>query len=224
MTSGHEPLSHLIRHAEVRILVDFRELQGTLSLPRGCQSVVIFAHGSGSGRFSPRNQFVASVLQASGIGTLLMDLLGEDEEQQRATVFDIELLAHRLEAAVGWLGSEPTVQGCRFGYFGASTGAAAALVAAARRLAEVYAIVSRGGRPDLAADELPHVQAPTLLIVGGSDDVVMALNEKAFSALRCPKRLVIVPGASHLFREPGTLEVVASLAAEWFTNPGSSSE
>jgi putative phosphoribosyl transferase len=161
-------------------------------------------------------------LQSAGIGTLLMDLLEEDEEDDREKVFDIELLAGRLQSAADWLRTQGETRKCRLGYFGASTGAAAALVAAARRPDEVYAIVSRGGRPDLAAADLPRVKAPTLLIVGGDDDVVIALNEEALAMLGCPKQLVIIPGATHLFPEPGALEQVARLASEWFTHPGRS--
>ena len=168
------------------------------------------------------NQFVARSLQAAGIGTLLMDLLEEDEEDDREKVFDIELLAERLQSATDWLRGQPDTRSCRLGYFGASTGAAAALVAAARRPQGVAAIVSRGGRPDLAADDLPCVKAPTLLIVGGNDDVVITLNEKALALLRCPKQMIVIPGATHLFPEPGALEEVAGLASEWFTNPGRS--
>lgn len=211
-----------ISQTEVQIPANGHQLKGVLSLPAGCKSVVVFAHGSGSGRFSPRNQFVAGALQSAGIGTFLMDLLEEHEEDDREKVFDIELLAERLQNAADWLRCQSETQKCRFGYFGASTGAAAALVAAARRPEDIYAVVSRGGRPDLAADDLSRVKAPTLLIVGGNDDVVIALNEEAQALLRCPKQLVVVPGASHLFPEPGALEEVARLASEWFTNPGRS--
>jgi putative phosphoribosyl transferase len=178
--------------------------------------VVAFAHGSGSGRFSPRNQFVARVLQGAGLATLLLDLLEEEEADDREKVFDIGLLAERLQGAAAWLGQEPASRALRLGYFGASTGAGAALVAAARAPAAVGAVVSRGGRPDLAGDYLPLVQAPTLLIVGGNDEVVIELNEEALQLLRCPKEQVIVPGATHLFEEPGTLEEVARLAKGWF--------
>jgi putative phosphoribosyl transferase len=205
---------------EVEIPSDGHRLKGTLSLPAGCQSIVVFAHGSGSGRFSPRNQFVAGALQSAGVGTLLMDLLEEDEEDDREKVFDIELLAGRLQSAADWLRQQSQTGKCRLGYFGASTGAAAALVAAARQPERVEAVVSRGGRPDLAADDLPSVKAPTLLIVGGDDDIVITLNEEALAQLRCPKQLVIIPGATHLFPEPGALEEVARLAAAWFTHPG----
>jgi putative phosphoribosyl transferase len=193
-----------------------RTLDGVLVVPPAATGVVAFAHGSGSGRFSPRNQFVARALQEGGLATLLLDLLEEDEAGDRKKVFDIGLLAGRLQSAADWLGDEPATRELPLGYFGASTGAGAALVAAARAPAAVRAVVSRGGRPDLAGDALPLVAAPTLLIVGGDDDVVVGLNEQALARLRCPKELVIVPGATHLFEEPGTLEEVARLAREWF--------
>lgn len=193
-----------------------RRLSGILHVPPGAVGVVAFAHGSGSGRFSPRNQFVARVLQQAGLATLLLDLLEEEEAEDREKVFDIELLAERLQSAGDWLRQQPDTKSLRLGYFGASTGAGAALVAAARNPAPVGAVVSRGGRPDLACAYLPAVQAPTLLIVGGYDDVVIELNEQAFHQLHCPKDMVIVPGATHLFEEPGTLEEVARLAKEWF--------
>ncbi len=193
-----------------------RRLSGILNAPPGAQGVVAFAHGSGSGRFSPRNQFVARTLQEAGLATLLLDLLETDEAEDRDKVFDIELLAERLQSAANWLRRDPATGALRLGYFGASTGAGAALVAAARQSAEVDAVVSRGGRPDLAKHHLSSVKAPALLIVGGHDDVVIELNEEALRLLRCPKKLVIVPGATHLFEEPGTLEEVSRLAKEWF--------
>jgi putative phosphoribosyl transferase len=177
---------------------------------------VAFAHGSGSGRFSPRNQFVARVLQQAALATLLLDLLEEEEAEDRNNVFDIGLLANRLQSAADWLRQEPATGALPLGYFGASTGAGAALVAAARQPAGVKAVVSRGGRPDLASSYLLLVQAPTLLIVGGHDDVVIELNEQALRRLHCRKQLIIVPGATHLFEEPGTLEEVARLAKDWF--------
>jgi putative phosphoribosyl transferase len=189
---------------------------GSLHVPAGAPGVVAFAHGSGSGRLSPRNQFVARVLQEAGLATLLLDLLEEEEAEAREKVFDIELLAERLQSAADWLRRAPATTALRLGYFGASTGAGAALVAAAREPASVGAVVSRGGRPDLARDHLASVQAPTLMIVGGNDDMVLRLNEQALRLLTCPKELVIVPGATHLFEEPGTLEEVARLAKEWF--------
>ena len=178
--------------------------------------MVVFAHGSGSGRFSPRNQFVARVLQESRLGTLLIDLLEEDEADDRSRVFDIGVLTDRLQAATDWLAIQPEVRGKPLGYFGASTGAAAALRAAARKPGSVAAIVSRGGRPDLARESLSQVTAPTLLIVGGDDEIVVDLNREAYGLLKSQKQLDIVPGASHLFSEPGALEEVARLAEEWF--------
>jgi len=179
---------------------------------------VLFAHGSGSGRQSPRNQSVAQTLRSRGLGTLLFDLLTANEEREDALTrshrFDIRLLAHRLSAATDW--ALKTNPGMSLGYFGASTGAAAALVAAAQSEAPVRAIVSRGGRPDLAVDVLGKVKAATLLIVGSQDTGVIELNEEAFAALNCPKRLKLIPGASHLFEEPGALAQVADMAAEWF--------
>jgi len=202
---------------QVEILSGGRKLNGILSVPSGAGGVVAFAHGSGSGRFSPRNQFVARVLQDAGLATLLLDLLEEEESHDREKVFDIELLAERLQSAADWLSQDPATKAMRLGYFGASTGAGAALVAAARAPAMIGAVVSRGGRPDLADEYLLAVEAPTLLIVGGNDDVVIQLNEQALRRLRCPKELIIVPSATHLFAEPGTLEAVARLATGWFT-------
>jgi len=193
-----------------------RLVSGILSVPREPLAVVAFAHGSGSGRFSPRNQFVAQALSDAGLATLLIDLLEEDEAQDRRKVFDIELLAARLQHAAAWLGQDPETCGLQVGYFGASTGAAAALVAAARGPERIGAVVSRGGRPDLAWDDLPAVAAPTLLLVGGRDEDVLELNRRALALLRCPKELVVIPGATHLFPEPGALEEVARLAARWF--------
>jgi len=192
-------------------------MEGMLEIPEGARGVVLFAHGSGSGRFSPRNQFVARVLREGGLGTLLLDLLEERESQDRSKVFDIGLLAERLLSATAWLQADPETKDLAIGYFGASTGAAAALEAAARGGYEIKAIVSRGGRPDLATEYLPRVTAPTLLIVGGNDRPVIPLNEEAFERLPGVKEMVIVPGASHLFEEPGTLEEVARLAREWFS-------
>lgn len=201
---------------QVEIPSGSRRLSGILRVPSDAFGVVAFAHGSGSGRFSPRNQFVARVLETGGLATLLLDLLEEEEADDRSKVFDIELLAERLLSAADWLKHDPATTNLRLGYFGASTGAGAALVAAARHPDTVGAVVSRGGRPDLAQAYLSEVQAPTLLIVGGNDDVVIELNELALRRLYCPRQLVIVPGATHLFEEPGTLEEVARLAKEWF--------
>lgn len=191
-------------------------IEGILALPERAQGVVLFAHGSGSGRFSPRNQFVAKVLQEGGLGTLLVDLLEPVESDDRKKVFDIHLLADRLLGAKEWLQTNPQTMELPIGYFGASTGAAAALEAAAERPQGIKAIVSRGGRPDLAIDYLPNIRIPTLLIVGGDDFPVIQLNREAFAALAGTKEMVIVPGATHLFEEPGTLEKVADLARDWF--------
>jgi putative phosphoribosyl transferase len=191
-------------------------LHGILGLPEQVFGVVLFAHGSGSGRHSPRNQFVARALQQAGLATLLLDLLEEDEANDRDKVFDIPLLAGRLQSAANWLRDQPETSKLRPGYFGASTGAAAALLAAARQPDRIAAVVSRGGRPDLAAHHLAEVTAPTLLIVGGDDDVVLQLNLQALDQLHCPKELTVIPGATHLFPEPGALEEVARLANNWF--------
>jgi putative phosphoribosyl transferase len=195
-------------------------LEGNLGVPDGARGVVLFAHGSGSGRHSPRNRYVAQVLREAGLATLLIDLLTAEEEEvdlrTRHLRFDIGLLAERLVGATEWLERNPDTQDLRVGYFGASTGAGAALVAAAERPEPIGAIVSRGGRPDLAGPALPRVTAPTLLIVGGNDFPVIGMNQEAMEQLRTEKRLEIVPGATHLFEEPGALEEVARLAADWF--------
>lgn len=193
-------------------------LPGELTLPEEPVGLVAFAHGSGSSRFSPRNQQVADTLHQSGLGTLLFDLLSEAESQTRANVFDLSLLAERLIAATIWLGQEPDARDLRLGYFGASTGAGAALIAAAQAGNRIHAVVSRGGRPDLAHEWLPKVLAPTLLIVGGLDTAVLGLNHLALEQLHCEKRLTVVPGATHLFEEPGTLESVSRLARDWFAH------
>lgn len=190
--------------------------EGILGMPDGASGIVIFAHGSGSGRFSPRNNFVALELQRGGVATLLVDLLSPEEELDRSSVFDIPLLAARLTQATSWVRNEPRTAHLAIGYFGASTGAAAALVAATEADSNIAAIVSRGGRPDLAGDALEQVRAPTLLIVGGLDAAVIALNEQAYDRLKGEKDLEVVPGAGHLFEEPGTLEMVARLARDWF--------
>jgi putative phosphoribosyl transferase len=205
----------------VRIPVGPIALDGDLAIPPGARGIVVFAHGSGSGRHSPRNQYVARELRAGGLATLLMDLLTAEEERIDARTahlrFDIALLADRLAAAMGWLAARPETRALRVGVFGASTGGGAALVAAAVSPAVVGAVVSRGGRPDLAGAALAHVRAPTLLIVGGNDAPVIEMNREALAALRCEKRLEIIPGATHLFEESGTLERVAELARGWFT-------
>lgn len=190
--------------------------EGLLGLPAGpARGIVLFAHGSGSSRLSPRNAFVAEALQHAGMATLLFDLLTDQEAANRANVFDIPLLADRLDQAAAWVSTIAAGRDLPLGFFGASTGAAAALVAAAERR-DVRAIVSRGGRPDLAGDALENVIAPTLLIVGGYDPEVLALNHSAYRRLRCERRLEVVPGATHLFEEPGTLESVVTLARAWF--------
>lgn len=200
----------------VQIPIDTLGLEGSLALPEQTQSLVLFAHGSGSSRFSPRNNFVAQVLRQSGIGTLLMDLLTEEEDTVYKTRFNIELLTERLLLATKWLQEQSRTKHLVIGYFGASTGAAAALKAAAAEGSKIGAVVSRGGRPDLAEEALEDVQSPTLLIVGGRDEVVLELNRQAYTRLKGKKQLVIVPGATHLFEEPGALEEVAQLATEWF--------
>src|SRR5271169_1284068 len=193
-------------------------LEGLLGLPKAAKGIVLFAHGSGSGRFSPRNNFVAQALREAGLATLLFDLLTADEAHDRRNVFDIELLAQRLLIAAACVRDDTETASLPVGYFGASTGAAAALVAAAVDEGPVGAIVSRGGRPDLAGPVLRSIKAPTLLIVGGDDVEVLALNRAALAELRCEKELVIVPGATHLFEEPGTLEAVVEHARDWFSD------
>lgn len=204
----------------VRIEAGSVLLEGNLSLPEGARGIVLFAHGSGSSRLSPRNRHVAKLLNQARLATLLVDLLSPEEEavdlRTAQLRFNIGLLAERLVGITDWLVKEPDTQPLRIGYFGASTGAAAALVAAAERPKMVRAVVSRGGRPDLAGPPLAHVEAPTLLIVGGNDLLVIELNRTALAQLRSEKRLVIVPGATHLFEEPGALDEVARLAREWF--------
>jgi len=191
-------------------------LSGDLTVPAACTCIVLFAHGSGSSRLSPRNTAVARLLNQAGLGTLLFDLLTDNEAQDRANVFNIALLARRLISATDWVLEQPDTQDLQVAYFGASTGAAAALLAAAHLGQRISAVVSRGGRPDLAAHSLGGVVAPTLLIVGSEDDVVLDLNRGAFEMLRCTKALEIIPGATHLFEEPGALDQVADLAADWF--------
>jgi dienelactone hydrolase len=196
-------------------------LAGELKVPENATGVVLFAHGSGSSRHSPRNQFVARTIREAGVGTLLFDLLTRQEEEidsyTRELRFDINLLARRLVGATEWLAEVPETSHLRPGYFGASTGGGAALVAAAVLGGKIGAVVSRGGRPDLAGPALAHVKAPTLLIVGGLDEPVIQMNQEAYAQLRCDKELKIIPGATHLFEEPGKLEEVARLAATWFS-------
>ncbi len=206
------------RDEEVEVLAGPVRLGGHLTVPDGATGIVVFAHGSGSSRHSPRNRYVASVLNQAGLGTLLFDLLTTAEEHDRANVFDIDLLAHRLVGVTRWLRTQPDAGLLPIGYFGASTGAAAALWAAAEPDSDTAAVVSRGGRPDLASPRLATVTAPTLLIVGGYDDVVLDLNRQAQAQLRCESRLAVVPGATHLFDEPGTLQAAAELARDWFTS------
>jgi putative phosphoribosyl transferase len=204
----------------VRVAADGVMLEGNLLLPSNAPGVVLFAHGSGSSRFSSRNRYVAEKLREDGLGTLLIDLLTPEEEQIDMRTahlrFDIDLLAARLIGAIEWLEQEKRTQTMKIGLFGASTGGGAALVAAARRPDRIAAVVSRGGRPDLAGPSLPHVAAPTLLIVGGNDTPVIAMNRDAYQQMQCERRLEIVPGATHLFEEPGALEQVARLAGRWF--------
>ena len=208
MTTAHE---HPIEITKGEL-----SLEGILGLPAGSHGAVLFAHGSGSGRFSPRNNFVARHLQQNGLATLLLDLLTPEEADDRRKVFDIDLLADRLLLAKAWLEAEPRTNNLGICYFGASTGAGAALQAAAREPSNVKAVVSRGGRPDLAEPYLNRVTAPTLLIVGGWDEPVIEMNQEAYELLTCEKKMIIVPGATHLFEEPGTLEQVADHASRWF--------
>ncbi len=203
----------------VHIPADSISLEGMLEVPQNAQGVVLFAHGSGSSRHSPRNNYVAGVLRTSGLTTLLIDLLTREEDSDYANRFNIPLLTQRLLAAARWLRETPQTQTLHVGLFGASTGAAAALMVAAQMPGKIGAVVSRGGRPDLAgADELSRVKAPSLFLVGGFDDVVIELNQQAYAHLDCQKELVIIPGATHLFEEPGTLEEVARQAAQWFSH------
>jgi putative phosphoribosyl transferase len=206
---------------EVQIPAGRAVLSGNLTIPENAIALVLFAHGSGSSRHSPRNQFVARTLNRAGLGTLLFDLLTSEEEaldiHSREHRFNISLLAKRLVHATKWARQQEETRNLHIGYFGSSTGGAAALVAAAELPQDIGAVVSRGGRPDLAGDALPRVQAPTLLIVGGNDDVVIELNEMARDQMRCEVNLKIIPGATHLFEEPGALEHVAKLASDWFS-------
>ena len=204
---------------QARIPAGDAVLDGDLVVPSGASGIAVFAHGSGSSRHSPRNRSVARVIREAGVGSLLFDLLTREEESvdvfTRHLRFDIELLTRRLIEATRWLASQEETRNLRVGYFGSSTGAAAALMAAARLGDEIGAVVSRGGRPDLAGDALPLVKAPTLLIVGGHDETVIELNQDAYARLSCEKDLRVIPGATHLFEEPGALEQVADYAADW---------
>ena len=213
-------MSRTATEQSVRLAIDSVTLEGNLAIPAGATGIVLFAHGSGSSRHSPRNRYVAEALREGGLATLLIDLLTSAEEREDARTarlrFDIALLARRVAAATVWLAANPVTSHLRIGYFGASTGAAAALVAAAERPDDVGAVVSRGGRPDLAIPVLARVKAPTLLIVGSLDLPVIDMNREALEHLQVEKRLDIVPGATHLFEEPGALEQVARLARQWF--------
>jgi len=220
MFGSKHAVKRRVHHRHVEIPAADAVLRGDLSVVDDSLGVVVFAHGSGSSRFSPRNRYVAEVLQDAGISTLLMDLLTADEEtidnRTARLRFDIPLLADRLVAASDWIRQVPDVQGLPVGLFGSSTGAAAALVAAARRSETISAVVSRGGRPDLAGADLPGVSAPTLLVVGGNDTPVIELNRQSMAQMKTAMQLEIIPGATHLFEEPGALDRVAHLAADWF--------
>ncbi|ACB94603.1 dienelactone hydrolase family protein [Beijerinckia indica] len=209
-------MSQLFLEKVEDVRIEPENLSGLLGVPEGAQGIVIFAHGSGSGRMSPRNNYVAAALRQAGLATFLLDLLTPAEEQDRRNVFDIDLLAARLTRATQWIAEKPETAALVPGYFGASTGAGAALKAAARPQSDVAAVVSRGGRPDLALDVLPHVRAPTLLLVGSLDGPVIGMNQRAFDALPGKKKIIIVEGASHLFEEPGTLDEVVRHATDWF--------
>ncbi len=204
----------------VQVPIASATLEGDLSVPKGAKGLVLFAHGSGSSRFSPRNRFVAGELQAGGLGTLLIDLLTPEEEEvdlrTREYRFDIDLLARRLVGTIDWLKQDSDTQDLRIGCFGSSTGAAAALIAAAERPDAVFAVVSRGGRTDLAGPALAQVRVPTLFIVGGDDRIVLDLNRQSLARMSAPRELAVIPGASHLFEEPGSLDQVAELARNWF--------
>jgi putative phosphoribosyl transferase len=215
---GH--VGQAIEHAPVMVRLKSVQLEGYLSVPTAATGVIVFAHGSGSSRHSPRNRYVADILNEAGLATLLIDLLNADEQevdlQTGQLRFDIPFLAERLVVITQWLREQPQVAGLKIGYFGASTGAGAALVAAAELPRLIHAVVSRGGRPDLAGSALERVEAPTLAIVGANDAQVLELNRQALARMRCVKSLEVIPGASHLFEEPGTLEKVAKLARAWF--------
>lgn len=216
LASRAEVSHRSVREEEVTLEAGRVRLAGHLCVPEAARALVVFAHGSGSSRHSPRNRFVATALNEVGLGTLLVDLLSPVEERDRGRVFDIEMLADRLSAVTRWLRARPEAKALRVGYFGASTGAAAALWAAGEADAEIGAVVCRGGRPDLARGRLGEVAAPTLLIVGGADQIVLDLNLEALQRLRCETSLAVVDHASHLFEEPGALEEVARLAGDWF--------
>jgi putative phosphoribosyl transferase len=205
-------MSHGLR----RVTIGSQQLEGILTVPEPAIGLVIFAHGSGSSRLSPRNTYVAERLQERGIATLLFDLLTEEEADDRRNVFHVPLLASRLEEALVWSREDPDTAALPVGLFGASTGSSAALVTAAQNPSEIAAIVSRGGRPDMAGEAIAQIRAPTLLIVGGADTVVLELNEDAYAALNCTKHLHVVPGATHLFEEPGALDTVVEAAGDWF--------
>lgn len=209
-------MAQILEDDVIEVRIEPKGLDGLLGVPTGAPGIVIFAHGSGSGRLSPRNNHVAAALRRAGLATFLLDLLTPAEEQDRVNVFDIPLLASRLIRATAWVKEQPTLAHLVPGYFGASTGAAAALQAAAELGAAIGAVVSRGGRPDLALDVLPRVQAPTLLLVGSLDGPVIEMNRQAYEALTSEKQLIVIPGAGHLFEEPGTLDQVVRYATEWF--------
>jgi putative phosphoribosyl transferase len=202
------------RYEQIKIKANSVQLDGILDIPKNAKGIVLFAHGSGSSRYSPRNQYVAGILRAAGSGTLLFDLLTDREASDRRKVFDIDLLAQRLLSATEWV--QQNLKDLKIGYFGSSTGAAAALKASVETDSEISALVSRGGRPDIVMPILKRVKAPTLLIVGGYDFEVLRLNKLAYDRLQCEKELKVVPGATHLFEEPGKLQEVADLAASWF--------
>ncbi|HYB93250.1 MAG TPA: dienelactone hydrolase family protein [archaeon] len=205
------------KHELIDIKADSVRLEGMLEIPRSPRGIVLFAHGSGSSRHSKRNQYVAEILRVSGIGTLLFDLLTYEEAEDRTNVFDIDLLAQRLLHATDWIMENNKTKNLKIGYFGASTGAAAALKASIVTPNKIRAVVSRGGRPDMVIPVLKKVKSPTLLIVGGNDFEVITLNQAAYDELQCEKELKIIPGATHLFEEPGKMEEVAELAKQWFT-------
>lgn len=205
-----------LRRQEIQIPAPGQRLHALLVIPENASGIVVFAHGSGSGRLSPRNQYVADILNQSGIATLLVDLLSNWESMDRNMIFDIDLLAERLDACATWLAENPQTEHLPLGYFGASTGAAASVLATTRGDHQPRAMVSRGGRPDLVMDELPDIHCPTLFLVGALDTEVLELNRRAFNLLQCPRDLKVIPNATHLFPEPGALESVAHLACAWF--------